>query len=129
MKSTLKLRGISISSRKSDSACAATSTKALLRWLISMTEVPPPCQSSNSSRACCKTSSGNTAGPGEKLKARTAEILRVVGRRIGKLGFSIRALARQALDALEAGQLIAVFQPDQSDTLGVAPDHGDVLHR
>src|SRR5208282_1587560 len=129
MNSTLKLRGIDINSRRSASACAATSRKGLLRWLISMTDVPPPCQSSNSSRACCKTSSGSTAGPGEKLKARTAEILWIVGSRIGKLGFPVLILARQALDAFQAGELIALLQPDQSDTLGIAADHGNVLNR
>src|SRR5580700_6033211 len=113
MNKTLKFGGIDISSRKSASACAATSTKGLLRWLISMTDVPPPCQSSNSSRACSRTSSGSTAGPGEKLKTRTTEILRVVGSRVGQLGLAILTLARQALDALEAGELIALFQPDQ----------------
>src|SRR5687767_13792364 len=38
------------------------------RWLISMTDMPLPCQSSISSAACCSTSLGSTAGPAEKLK-------------------------------------------------------------
>src|SRR6266850_1628770 len=33
-----------------------------------MTDMPVPCQSSNSSRACSRTSCGRTAGPGLKLK-------------------------------------------------------------
>ena len=37
------------------------------RWLISMTDMPLPCQSSISLAACCSTSFGRTAGPAEKL--------------------------------------------------------------
>jgi len=38
------------------------------RWLISITDMPLPCQSSISLAACCSTSFGRTAGPAEKLK-------------------------------------------------------------
>src|SRR5471032_3357857 len=37
------------------------------RWLISMTDMPLPCQSSISAAACASTSFGSTAGPAEKL--------------------------------------------------------------
>src|SRR6202021_161527 len=125
------------SSRKSVSASAATCSKALLRWLISITEVPPPCQSISSARACSSTSSGSMAGPGEKLKARPAERLGAGGRRAGAAArFAVRAagsfvrgialgipgiaLGRQTVDALESGELIAVLEPDQTHPLSVA---------
>src|SRR5262245_19153217 len=38
------------------------------RWLISMTHIPVPCQSSISADAWRRTSSGSTAGPALKLK-------------------------------------------------------------
>jgi len=38
------------------------------RWLISITDMPLPCQSSISAAARSSTSRGNTAGPALKLK-------------------------------------------------------------
>src|SRR5271154_5195954 len=90
-----------------------------------MTDVPPPCQSSNSPRAVSRTSSGSTAGPGEKLKTRIAEILCVVGCRVG----GCRVGGIRALDALEAGELISLFEPDQAHALSIASNDGDVLYR
>ena len=58
---------MSSSARTSASAFAAMAMNSLPRWLISMTDMPLPRQSGNSARACCKTSSGNTAGPALKL--------------------------------------------------------------
>ena len=55
-----------------------STTNALPRWLISITDMPVPCQSSSSSRACSRTSSGRTAGPGLKLKTRMCESDRIV---------------------------------------------------
>ena len=43
---------------------------SLPRCDISITDMPLPCQSSISSRACARTSCGNTAGPALKLKIR-----------------------------------------------------------
>ena len=43
---------------------------SLPRWLISITHMPVPCQSSISSPARASTSSGSTAGPALKLKIR-----------------------------------------------------------
>src|SRR5260221_2401221 len=48
---------------------------SLPRWLISITDMPEPCQASISEAACARTSSGRTAGPALKLKPR------VTGRR------------------------------------------------
>ena len=49
------------------------------RWLISITDMPLPCQSSISLAACCRTSFGRTAGPAEKLNTwvtgRTSQLL------------------------------------------------------
>src|SRR3990167_10229436 len=41
-----------------------------LRWLISITDRPLPCQSRSSAWARCRTASGSAAGPAQKLKAR-----------------------------------------------------------
>ena len=68
----------------------------------------------------------------EVENAHGGEVLRVVGGWIGRLRIlasSTLALARQAFDALETGELIALFQPDQAHTLGVASHHGNILHR
>src|SRR5437660_5984833 len=43
---------------------------SLPRWLISITDMPLPCQSSISAAACCRTTSGSTAGPALKLTTR-----------------------------------------------------------
>src|SRR5467141_3984776 len=48
---------------------------SLPRWLISITDMPEPCQSSISAAACASTSSGRTAGPALKLKTRVTGLL------------------------------------------------------
>src|SRR5436190_9559263 len=58
------------SARRSASALAAMPMNSLPRWLISITDMPLPCQSSISAAACRKTDSGSTAGPALKLKTR-----------------------------------------------------------
>ena len=40
---------------------------SLPRWLISITDMPLPCQSSISAAALLSTASGSTAGPALKL--------------------------------------------------------------
>src|SRR5690349_5294315 len=45
---------------------------SLPRWLISITLMPLPCQSTISSAAWRSTASGSMAGPAEKLNARCA---------------------------------------------------------
>ena len=49
---------------------------SLPRWLISITDMPLPCQSSISSAAWRSTDSGSVAGPALKLKTRVIENLR-----------------------------------------------------
>src|SRR3954471_15656371 len=49
---------------------------SLPRWLISITDMPEPCQSSISSAAWRSTGSGSAAGPALKLKTR---VIAVVG--------------------------------------------------
>ena len=44
------------------------------RWLISITDMPEPCQSSISSAAWRNTGSGRVAGPGLKLKTRVMRV-------------------------------------------------------
>src|ERR1700756_2674054 len=48
------------------------------RWLISITDMPEPRQSSNSSRMRSSTESGNALGPALKLKTRFTEIAEAV---------------------------------------------------
>ena len=50
---------------------------SLPRWLISITDMPLPCQSSISSAAWRSTGSGSTAGPALKLMTRDMARLRV----------------------------------------------------
>ena len=49
---------------------------SLPRWLISITDMPEPCQSSISSAAWRSTGSGSAAGPALKLKTRVMQGLR-----------------------------------------------------
>src|SRR5688572_30205088 len=56
--------------RRSASARAWISMNSLPRWLISITDMPLPCQSSISCAARCRTGSGKTAGPALKLNTR-----------------------------------------------------------
>ncbi len=60
--------------RRSASASSAMLMNSLPRWLISITDMPLPCQSSISPAAVRRTSSGSTAGPALKLKIRMIEI-------------------------------------------------------
>src|SRR6185312_8963631 len=139
------------SSRKSASASAAACMKPGPRWLTSMTDMPPCCQSSSSRCACSNTSSGNMAGPGEKLNARILKkgsgaggrlVRTLVRRRVGLRFVGLRLVRRcfrvytfrvpvfgQSVDALQPRELIALFQTDEAHALGVAADHGNVLHR
>src|ERR1019366_4651732 len=58
------------SSRRWASASAWMDMNSLPRWLISITDIPDPFQSSISSAAWRKTGSGRAAGPGLKLNGR-----------------------------------------------------------
>jgi len=62
-----------ISSRSVASASAWMEMNSLPRWLISITDMPLPRQSSISSAAWRRTASGRVAGPGLKLKTRGME--------------------------------------------------------
>ena len=115
--------------------------KALLRWLISITDMPLLLPVEQLVARLLQTSSGNTAGPGEKLKARICrEVLRCrpparhrrrpsLRRPVPPAPGTSSRIRRQAVDALQPGELIALFQPDQAHALGIAPDHRNVLHR
>src|SRR5271166_198525 len=123
-----------------------------------MTDMPLPCQSTNSSRACAITSVGSAAGPGEKLKTGMASLsvplgplglgTRIVVRGVGATGlaglardFAIagglalagfvasRVLGDQTVDAFEARQLIALLEADQAYTLRVATHDRNILDR
>src|SRR6266853_749869 len=89
---------------------------SLPRWLISITDIPEPCQSSISAAACASTSSGRTAGPALKLKTRVSGLLPI---------FLVLFLLGDALHARELGALVEVDQPHP---LGRAPHLADLLH-
>src|SRR6516164_6717602 len=63
---------------------------SLPRWLISITDIPLPRQSSISSAACRKTGSGSVAGPALKLKTR------VIVRSPGKVRLARARMGRGA---------------------------------
>src|ERR1022692_5102027 len=64
-----------------------------------MTDMPLPCQSTNSSRACAITSAGSAAGPGEKLKTGMAS----PSVPLGPLGLGTGPIVRGVLAAGLAG--------------------------
>src|SRR6266568_3279979 len=89
---------------------------SLPRWLISITDMPEPCQSSISAAACASTSSGRTAGPALKLKTRVSRLLPI---------FLVLFLLRDALHARELGAFVEI---DQAHALSRAPHLADLLH-
>src|SRR5262249_40933341 len=91
---------------------------SLPRWLISITDMPEPCQSSISSAACSSTSSGSTAGPALKLKPRLLPGLAVLS-----VFFFIFLLG----DALDPRELRALVEVDQAHALGRAAHFADLL--
>src|SRR5467141_1501940 len=86
------------------------------RWLISITDMPDPCQSSISAAACSSTSSGRTAGPALKLKTRVSGLLPIL---------LVLFLLRDALDARELGALVQI---DQAHALRRTAHLADLLH-
>src|SRR4051794_37693913 len=115
---------------------------SLPRWLISITHMPVPCQSSISSPARERTSAGNIAGPALKLKIRDIRILlllmnggrgfrvgrhRVVGPGIGFLcavavaavpvAVAIPVAEVALVDALQAGELLAFAERNKRHAL------------
>src|SRR5882762_8822262 len=88
---------------------------SLPRWLISITDMPDPCQSSISAAACSSTSSGRTAGPALKLKTRVSGLLPIL---------LVLFLLRDALDARELG---AFVQIDQAHALRRTAHFADLL--
>src|SRR5204863_4309598 len=88
---------------------------SLPRWLISITDMPEPCQSSISEAACASTSSGSTAGPVLKLKIRVSGLLPI---------FLVLFLLGDALHARELGAFVEV---DQAHPLSPAPHFADLL--
>src|SRR5439155_21223762 len=98
------------------SACSAIAMNSLPRWLISITDMPDPCQSSISEAACSSTSSGRTAGPALKLKTRVSGLLPIL------------LILFLLGDALDAGELGAFVEVDQAHPLSRAPHLADLLH-
>src|SRR6204780_4371824 len=109
-----------------------------------MTDMPLPCQSVNSSRACSSTSTGSAAGPGAKLNTRTHQPLTAHGSqradlvatavaertalvtargavRVLVVAFTVdrRAIVPgfEAGDALHAGQALGLAQSNQAHAL------------
>src|SRR5512139_3031800 len=113
---------------------------SLPRWLISITDMPLPRQSSISSRACTRTSSGSTAGPALKLYTRDISLSRISRksfvRRValaqllrGLVGGRFVAAVAERGDAVDADQLLALAQADELHALGVPAEDRDVRDR
>src|SRR5690606_12004124 len=116
-------------SRRSCSAFAAMATYSSLRWLISITERPLPCQSSISAWARCSTAVGSAAGPAQKLWARlltsTLSLFAVAGLRafsgVGHRVFVVLAgfaFQHLKLVLIDSGRLLYPLQADQGLILG-----------
>src|SRR5213592_1869076 len=86
---------------------------SLPRWLISITDMPDPCQSSISEAAFSSTSSGRTAGPALKLKTRVSGLLPIL---------LVLFLLGDALHARELGALVEI---DQAHPLSRAPHRSE----
>src|SRR5260370_7793309 len=88
---------------------------SLPRWLISIPDMPEPCQSSISAAACASTSSGRTAGPALKLNTRVTGLL--------PIGFVLLFLG----DPLDARELRAFVEVDEPHALSRAPHLPNLL--
>src|SRR5690606_29542858 len=122
-----------------------------LRWLISITDNPLPCQSSISAWARCSTAVGSAAGPAQKLWARftcgslgSAQpparrrcVIRGYRLFLGDtalgiiIAFAIQQLvlihARGLLHALQANQRFIAGQFDENHALGVATHYAQLV--
>src|SRR4051812_49351833 len=106
---------------------------SLPRWLISITDMPEPCQSSISAAACDSTSSGSAAGPALKLKPLspgrlpTAATSFVCARRSALRRLPVHHALRRLGDALDAGEPGALVEIDQHDALRRAAHLADLV--
>src|SRR5882672_7135308 len=98
---------------------------SLPRWLISITDMPEPCQSSISLAACSSTSSGRTAGPALKLKTRFATRMRGLG--LLPIRLTVPFFFFLLGDALDARELRALVEVDQAHALSRAAHLADLL--
>src|SRR5438067_1456186 len=105
---------------------------SLPRWLISITDMPEPCQSSISAAACDSTSSGSAAGPALKLntlltgRLPTVAACVVPAAVLGRL--PVHHAFRRLGDALDARELRALVEVDQHHALGRAPHLADLVN-
>src|SRR6185437_5740485 len=92
--------------RRSRSALSTIAPKSSLRWLISIADIPRPCQSRSSACARSSTGSGSIAGPALKFHTRRVKVLR-------------RSLVAAVglRDALESGELLAFVEVDEAHPL------------
>src|SRR5450631_3380993 len=84
------------------------------RWLISITPMPEPCQSSISAAAWRSTGSGRAAGPAEKLNTRATLLPRGLARVVGIGGAAVAVAIRIAVAvgiavAVQVAIAVAVF--------------------
>src|SRR6188472_157185 len=113
------------SARRSASAFARIDMKWLPRWLISITDMPLPSQSSNSACARCSTGSGMAAGPA--LKFHTRFVIYVPSAR--RVTRQLHLVVVVTLDdPFEPRQLLALVEIDQRDALRGAAHFADRLH-
>src|SRR4051812_29953612 len=102
---------------------------SLPRWLISITDVPEPCQSSISAAACDSTSSGRAAGPALKLKTLFTGLLPTVAASVVSADLSVAVAFdfRRLGDALDAGEPGALVEVDQHHALRRAAHLADLV--
>src|SRR3989338_2014772 len=114
-----------INSRRSASAFSAMAMNSLPRWLISITDMPLPCQSRSSSRARCNTSSGSTAGPA--LKLNSLAIYVVTFNKKSKIGFTQLCFVGFG-NTLHTREMLLLAKINQMHALGVASDYRDFFY-
>src|SRR6185437_1821469 len=141
-KSTLWLSGIEASLRRSASASAAMAMNSRPRWLISITDMPASRQLTSSHFAFSSTSTGMVAGPAPKLKMRAVGLMGeaaiaaavavavavAIGIAVAVTVAVLAVLLVAILDALEAGELLALAQVDERDPLRGAAHLANLVH-
>src|SRR5581483_7851579 len=109
--------------------------KSLSRWLISITDMPLPRQSSSSDWICCRTLTGSVAGPALKLNFLFMSVCCEAKLKLfrGRFAAFRRRLARLGAgavfqhDAVEADQAVALARTHHAHALGVAAEDLDLL--
>ncbi len=93
-----------------------------------MTDMPPDCQSVSSAPTCSRDLQGQGRGTGREVEHTHLGRLRSRCRGI-RVDIAILEFIAQTLDALHAGEPIALIETDQAHALRIAADDGYIGHR